>query len=106
VLNCNEYTFNISENIVVPEPKNPIAFPRQAAVTNEVLRRVAMLATVNFDDQTLLPTDKIANVSGDRDLANELVTFQLSVTNPVPKHRLRICLIDAEPPCDSDGPLI
>src|SRR4051812_9264225 len=65
-----------------------------------------MLSTVDLDDEDFLPTDEIADVSSKRKLAHELATVDLPIANSIPERRLRVRLIDAKPPCDSDGLMI
>ncbi|WP_456771537.1 hypothetical protein [Bradyrhizobium sp. USDA 4369] len=101
-LNDSKYSFDISQNIVVPEAKDAIAFVSEPTIANDIPDRFAMLPTINLDYQRSFPTDEIADVSRNGTLPNKLMALQLAVADPVPQDRFRVCLVNTEAPCPSD----
>jgi hypothetical protein len=92
-LNRNEDAFEITEHIVVPEPKHSITFLVQAAISYSVGGRFAVLSTIHFDDQKLVPACEITDVAVYRLLPHEFVSVDLPVTNAIPENCFRIGLI-------------
>jgi hypothetical protein len=62
---------DITEHVVVPKPKDTIPSSFHEGVAVIVPRIVAMLATIDLDDQALLPTRKICKIRTDRLLVRE-----------------------------------
>jgi hypothetical protein len=86
---CREYcipnAFDISQNVVVPEPQHAVAMLNQPSVAHRVVLAFCMLAAVDLDYKTFLPTNKIGNVRPDRLLAYKLEACQRSRTKISPK---------------------
>jgi hypothetical protein len=61
-----------------------------------------VLSSINFQDDLLLSADEITDIRANRELSGELMTIDLPITNAIPQDPLRVGLIDAQPPCDSD----
>jgi hypothetical protein len=74
-------------NIAVPEPQHPVAAGTQIIVARAVLL-ISMLPAVDLDDQPLLKTQKIDNVSPHRHLSPELHPANGAVPRMVPETRL------------------
>jgi hypothetical protein len=71
-------TFQIRQDIIIPEPQDSKASTRQKTVAGGVARRFPMLAAVHFNDQTCFQAREIGNVRTNRHLAPETKSIKLS----------------------------
>jgi hypothetical protein len=58
----------ISQNVGIPEAKDPIALRLKPAVAHFILLRIGVLPAIEFNDQPALKTDEIDYVSSNRRL--------------------------------------
>jgi hypothetical protein len=92
---CIPNAFDISEYFVVPEAQDPVAMLNQPSVAHRVALAFCMLAAVDLDYKTFLPTNKIGNVRPDRLLAHKLESGERSGANVLPKLLLSACRVFA-----------
>jgi hypothetical protein len=101
-LNRHQDAFDISKNIVVPEPKHAVTVFSQATITYHVRGRLVVLPTVDFNNQSSFSADKVADVTKYRLLPYELVPVDLAIADSIPQNYFRIRLVGSQPSCDSD----
>jgi hypothetical protein len=57
-----------------------------------------VLTTIDLDDDLPFTADKVADIATDWHLPRELVAIDLSISDAIPQHSLRVCLIGAQLP--------
>jgi hypothetical protein len=77
-------TFGIFQHFIIPETEYSIAMIGKPLVAENIALAGGMLATVNFDDESLLPADEIDNVRADRYLADKFKIVQPARTQVLP----------------------
>ena len=75
-----EDAVHILQNIVIPESQDSVVVLSQPPVADAVRFTVSVLPTIDLQNQTRFPADKIDNVRANRLLANELAAFDRSRT--------------------------
>ena len=95
-----ENPLDVSADIVVPDTKHTIAFAREPSRTRLVtnsLRIVAMLRSIDLDDQSRRHTGKIGDVRSDRDLPAKVSSRDWYTAEVTPEPCFRIRRIQAKP---------
>jgi hypothetical protein len=91
VLDYNlEHTIGVGEHVIVPKPQNCISVFEKHPAAIGVVGGIGMLAAIELDDKIALAAGEIGKVGSDRQLANELVAQQLTVTQMRPKALLSV----------------
>ena len=70
---------DIAKNIIVPNPKGPVSELAQCRIALAIGGAVRMLAPIDLDDETQIPTDEIGKVRSNRFLPHELETCELPI---------------------------
>jgi len=79
------------QHVVVPESQNPETLGSQKCIAIGVVRHLKdMLASVQFDDNGGLQTDKVANVTTDRSLSAKFVAAELTASQTAPEQAFGI----------------
>lgn len=73
------------EDVNIPETCDRPALCSHEFIANGVAPTIYMLATIDLDNQTSLPTGKIGEIGTDRKLPNEFETIQPSIAKFRPK---------------------
>ena len=81
--------FDVSQNFVVPEPQHPIADTFEPRGPPFIGLALAMLTTIDLDDQSRLLTNEIGNVTSNRLLPSPL-RFRLACAQLLPEPALGI----------------
>jgi hypothetical protein len=72
------------QHVIVPVTRDPKTFGYQNGFSRGVTLRVSMLATIDFDDDAPLETDKVENKVLKGDLATKLVECKSPMTEQAP----------------------
>jgi hypothetical protein len=96
---CNRFenAGKIAEDIIIPEPKNPITFPSEPSVSCDVPNIRLMLSAIDFDNKTSFATYEVDNVRPDGFLPHELKSEQAASANVVPQTQFCVRRIFAKP---------
>jgi hypothetical protein len=92
------HTVGIAQDVVIPETQDLIAHGFEHSSPIRFIS-CCMLTPVELDDQPRIRTEKISNVSVDRNLAPEFQSIEPSVSQAKPQRPLGISLVATEPPC-------
>jgi len=76
--------FDVLEYLIVPDPDDLVAEPRQKCVTLAICRALRVLAAVELDDQMPLAADKVRGVGTYGLLAHEFEAAELAVAQLSP----------------------
>ncbi len=80
------HTIQIFQNIIVPESQNAKSFFSQPAITVCVVRKlIAMLPTIDFDDQTFLEANEIHDEGTEWRLPPETRPIELAAAQRPPQ---------------------
>ncbi len=85
------HAFDISEHFVIPETQDTVAAFDEPLTTGSVTLAIRVLATVDFDDEPLLSTDKIYDIRPDRLLTHEFETAERPGAKISPKLSFSAC---------------
>jgi len=88
--NCLENAGQIAQNVVIPEPQDPIVSVSQPFISQDVVPTVGVLTTVNFNDQARFTANEVTGVWPDRLLPNEFVATQPTGSQAIPEFSFRI----------------
>ena len=80
------------KNISVPEPANAKALRTQPRIALFIMGTLIVLTAVGFEDQFVRKTDKIDDVSANRNLPSEFEVIEASAAEELPKFRFSLCL--------------
>jgi hypothetical protein len=94
---CFKNPGHIAEDVVVPEPQNPIIATDQPFVASHVTRIACVLASIHLNNETTFTTDKIDRVRADRFLPNELVAIEPARAESMPQSCLRVGSVASQP---------
>ncbi len=73
------HALRICQDLMVPEPQNPVAFISQEAAALRLWRRQSIvLPAIDFDNQACFVTNKIDNVASKRHLTAESAPVDLT----------------------------
>lgn len=89
-------TFDIAENLVVPESQDTITLCRQVPRAIDIAGIVGVLTAIHLHDQLCLPAAEISDKGSDGELPAEMCVFELMVAQPVPQCLLRLRHIPAQ----------
>ena len=78
-------TFQILEDIIIPEPHYLEALAAQERIAAGVGLRPVVLAAIDFDQQTPLQASEVSDVWPDRMLAAKSATHELPATQALPQ---------------------
>lgn len=81
---------------IVPEPENRIAVFVQPFITNSVMFGIAMLRSIQFNNQPFFTAQKINDVRTKRHLPRELVAIQPAIAQFTPKPVFRLGVTGAQ----------
>jgi hypothetical protein len=85
VSNHFQDTFQITHDVIIPEPQNSIIMLAQPLAAHRIALAASVLTAVDFHDQPSLTADEINNITTDRLLPHELETADRTRPQPVPK---------------------
>jgi hypothetical protein len=83
-LDYAQNAINISDYIIVPESERSETFGSEVAISHDIFCGFVVLTAINFNDETTLAADKIANIAVDRLLSYKFVRIDLPVSNTIP----------------------
>ena len=83
--NCFKHTSHVAQYLVVPKSQNAIVVSDEPSISNCITGTVRMLPSINFNDETALPANKIHRIRADRLLPDELMSIQPSPPQPEPE---------------------
>jgi hypothetical protein len=92
-----KYAINIFENVVVPKTNDVIARCFEQGGALNVTRTFRVLSAIKFDHQSPLSTHEVADEFADRHLAGEFKSFELTISQMLPKPAFCIGGIIAQP---------
>jgi hypothetical protein len=95
LLDNSEDTFDVRQNIVIPEAHHTITLRTQIAISRLVACRLCMLPAIDFDDHQLSPANEVADIGAYGLLPDELISTELPVTNAIPERRFGVGLVYA-----------
>jgi citrate lyase beta subunit len=73
-----EHGWEVRVDLVVPDTENGVAGRFEAAISDAIVGAIHMLGSVEFENQSLLDTQEVNDVAGERDLPTEFVAESLS----------------------------
>lgn len=91
-----QHRSSFGENFLIPEPQNRVAVAIQPSGPRRVSWRIRMLATVYFDNQRFLATDKVCKERTKRHLPHELVAIEVPPSQFAPKSVFGFGLINPQ----------
>jgi len=71
---------NVRQHIIIPKSQHAITELLQKFVADLVPQRFRVLSAIDFNDDFLLSTDKVADLATDWFLSNELVSTKLTTS--------------------------
>lgn len=93
-----QHVLTLAQYLIVPEPHNPPPRGLQALAAMAIgsgLRRLGVLTTVEFDDQTLLDAGKVEDEPFGAVLTTEL-DAELVVAQALPQPAFRLAAVDTQ----------
>ena len=102
-------TFERFEDLVVPEPQDPVTMPGESSRSLIVVNcGLAMLTTIKFNHQLRRMACEVGNKPGNRNLPAKMPPFRLQLPQLLPQHALGRRGIGTEgsrkPVCHSQPP--
>jgi hypothetical protein len=82
---CFKNAFEISSHVIIPKAENAIPMLAEPLISDSIALAPRVLATIHFNNEPVLTTDKVSDVTTDRLLANELDAVQFPRAKPSPK---------------------
>jgi hypothetical protein len=101
-LNGEQNALKITEDIVVPKSKHAISVGEQALISFHIRSRFTVLSAVHLNNKKSFAANEIADITANRLLPHKFMPIDLTAANAIPQDCLRIRLIDAQLPRDSD----
>jgi len=93
----------ILQNVEIPESQHLIPETLEIACSNRILLGLlAVLRSINFEDQHRRIAEKIGNVFPARDLATEFEIVELPIARTCPNSDLGGGLPPSQPSCNAD----
>jgi hypothetical protein len=92
-VNGTHHAVDLDEHLVIPEPQYAVSARLQISCSLCIRRDLAifaMSASINLDDEPMLMTCEVGEVSSDRGLATKVSLFQRQPTQMPPQLPLRI----------------
>jgi hypothetical protein len=92
-----KHPIGIAKDIVIPKPKNPVAFRLQECCALRIrLGQARMLSAIKLHNKPFIKATEVYDVSADLMLPPELRTMQLAVTESPPERLFGVGLIPTE----------
>jgi len=82
---CFKYAVEISYHIIIPKAQNTIAMFAEPCIPDDIALAVCVLTAINFNDEPMLATEKVSDITTDRLLANELEAVHFACAKPPPE---------------------
>jgi hypothetical protein len=93
---CFEHAIRIGQNIIVPESKHSISLVFEKFCSTRIgLGLLAMLSSIQFNDEHGFRADEIGDEGADGKLPPEFMSAEASIAQVEPQTSFGICLIDA-----------
>ena len=100
VRDLDQYSFDVLQDVIVPEADEPMALVLKPSCSFIVPCLLSgMLPSIDFDDEALLHAEKIDDITAQRALAAKLMAAKLPVTQVTPEQCFRIRPVAAQGSC-------
>ena len=80
----------IAEHLVIPKSQDPVIVTAEPFIANGVARTTGMLASVYFDNEAGLSTNKVDDIKTERLLSDEFLTTQPARAQTIPELPFRV----------------
>jgi hypothetical protein len=92
-----DHGLRVVEHLVIPEAKHSVPLSLEPGCSHGIVGSlVIVLASIDLDDESLLQTDEVHNVSTKRVLAAERASLELSLPQPAPQDSFGIGHVSAK----------
>jgi hypothetical protein len=89
IQNSGLHALFVLQNVIVPEAQDAKTLPLEIGIAATIVRVFAVLATIDFDDQSLSQTYEIDDVMIDRQVSFELISGKTLRSQDLPQASFR-----------------